>query len=1168
MFMIDNSKPKKHPLAEKEEKILEFWKEKKIFQKTLEKPSPKGEFVFYEGPPTANGRPGIHHIVARAFKDALPRYKTMQGFHVRRKGGWDTHGLPVELEVEKTHGFKSKKDIENYGVAKFNKECKENVWKYVDEWEKFTDRIGYWVDQDNPYITYQNSYMESLWWVMKQVNDKGLLYKDYRIVPWCPRCGTALSSHELAQGYVDVRDLAVTIKLKLKDRPDTYILTWTTTPWTLPGNVALAVGEDISYVEVLVEGLKYILAETLIEKIFPENKDLKIISKFFGEKLAGLEYEPLYPFLKDVLSSKEIIKLEKAFRIYTADFVTTTDGTGIVHIAPMYGVDDFNLGTKVGLPKHHLVNDSGHFMEYTGFLAGRFVKNEETTVEIIKDLAHRGLLLSKEKYGHSYPHCWRCKTPLIYFARDSWYIRMSDLRNKLIKENKKINWEPSHIRDGRFGEWLSEVKDWAISRERYWGTPLPVWQTEDGGERLVVDSLETLRTRSLNSGNKYFVMRHGGTEGNKKEIVSYKHESSDHITEEGRIGVNKTAKSLRNKKIDLIFSSPFVRTMETAREIASVLNIPESMIIIDERIKEINPGKFDGDDWNKYHKAMYASGPDWFNSTMPSGESLSDVQKRIGSFLYEIEEKYRDKNILIVTHGGPAWIFHVVAGLYMPENRTYELPGTNVFVNNFKRFENAEVRELPFSPLPHNKDFSIDLHKPYIDEIVLRSDSGKKMYRVKEVMDVWFDSGAMPFAQDHYPYENKKYVDKIGFPADFISEAIDQTRGWFYTLHAIGVLLGKGAAFKNVICLGHILDKDGKKMSKSVGNVVNPWEMMDKYGVDALRFWMYSVNQPGDSKNFDEKTVDEIVKRLFNIISNVYSFYELYADKNSDREISEPKTENILDKWILSRLAELIDLTTKKLDDYKLFEPTRAMREFTDDLSTWYIRRSRDRFKSDDMSDKGAALSTTRYVLYVVAKLLAPFTPFYAEDLFGKIKSKSDSESVHLSDWPKTRKIDQNLLENMKEVRRLVTIGLEQRSKANIKVRQPLLGAKIKSQKTKLDDGFLGLIKDELNIKEISYADIQSDIEIDLTINEALRKEGIARDLIRSIQELRKSEGLTVGDKVALLLDSDEKSKELIRLFIHDIKKITLVIGVEYTNLPRASELKIEEYTFKIGFKK
>lgn len=1166
--MTDPIEPKPVPkskVVESEEKTLAFWKEADIFKKTLEKPAPKGEFVFFEGPPTANGRPGIHHIEARAFKDAIPRYKTMQGFHVRRKGGWDTHGLPVELEVEKTHGFKSKKDIEAFGVDKFNAECKKSVWKYVDEWEKFTDRIGYWVDQDNPYITYENSYIESLWSVFKEIGDKDLVYKDYRIVPWCPRCGTALSSHELAQGYADVKDLSVYVAFKMTAE-DAYFLAWTTTPWTLPGNVALAIGADVDYGYVTCEGKTYVVAVERVATVFA-GKEHTIDKVVKGKELVGSTYEPLYLFLKANLSVTEREKLPKAFQIYAADFVTTTDGTGIVHIAPMYGVDDFNLGTQVGLPKHHLVSDSGNFFDYTGFLAGRFVKDETTTVEIIKDLAHKGQLFKKEKYEHSYPHCWRCKTPLIYFARDSWYIRMSEVKKKLVKENEGINWEPSHIKEGRFGEWLKDVKDWAISRERYWGTPLPIWQTEDGSERLFVGSIETLRERAMSSGNRYFIMRHGESSGNVTETVSYKHETQDHLTDLGKEQALKTAKTLKKQNIDIIISSPFLRTAETARIVAQTLGLPESSIIFDPRIREINPGSFDGKNWKEYHEAMYSTGPDWFDSGMPGGETLRDVQKRVGEFMYEIEERYKGKNILIFTHGGPAWVFHVVAGLHTPENRRYQKADTHVFVNDFKRFNNAEVRELPFAPLPHDKDFSVDLHKPYIDSIVLKSDSGKPMRRVKEVMDVWFDSGAMPFAQDHYPFENKKYVDKVGYPADFISEAIDQTRGWFYTLHAVGVLLGRGKAYKNVICLGHILDKEGKKMSKSVGNVVNPWDMIEKYGVDALRFWMYSVNQPGDSKNFDEKTVDEIVKRLFNMLGNVLTFYELYADLSTHSTLATASSKNVLDQWIVARLSSLSALCTDKLDDFKLLEPTRAIREFVDDLSTWYVRRSRERFKSDDLVDKKAALETTRFVLLTLSKLMAPFTPFYAEFLYGKTKSDIDPESVHLAAWPKLPKADESVISNMAEVRRLVTLGLEQRSKANIKVRQPLASLSIKSKT--LGAEFIELIKDEVNVKQVNVnVALADDVLLDTVVSESLRKEGVVRDLIRAIQELRKTEGLTVGDKVVLLLESDEKAKELVHAFIHDVKKVTLVTGVEYAHLPHAPELAIEEYRFKIGFRK
>jgi len=1115
---MENTNREKSERALREERILQFWKENKVFEKTLEKESPEGEFVFFEGPPTANGRPGIHHIEARSFKDAVPRYRTMRGFHVGRKGGWDTHGLPVELEVEKQLGLKSKKEIDEYGIAKFNEECKRSVWKYVDEWIQFTDRMGYWVDIPNAYVTYHNSYIEALWGVLAHVENRGLLYKDYKVLPWCPRCGTALSSHELAQGYADVKDLSVYTKFKIKDFDKAYFLAWTTTPWTLPGNVALAVGKDINYVEAKVGEEILVLAK---ERLSVLGDGYEIVAEHKGSEMVGMEYEPLYPFLKDSYKGEG---LEKAFKVYEADFVTTTDGTGIVHTAVMYGQDDFVLGTKLGLPKHHTVDDTGHFKSEAGFLAGKFVKDEETAVDIIKDLAHRGLLFKKEKYEHSYPHCWRCKTPLIYYARDSWYIAMSKLRDELVKENEKINWEPDYIKDGRFGEWLREIKDWAISRERYWGTPLPVWVNSDGTKRIVVDSIETLKKYVKKSGNKYFVMRHGGTEGNAKEIVSYKNEANDHLTEDGKKGVANSAQNLKAQNIDLIVTSPFVRTKETAEIVRAELGLPENAVVVDERLKEINPGEYDGQSWNDYHNYINEKGGrKWFEGGIPGGESLRDVGKRVGDCLYELEAKYKDKKILLVTHGGVAWLTHVVSGLHMPEGKEYERAGTHVFVEDFRRYDNAEVRELAFAYLPHNENFELDLHRPYIDEIVLEKD-GEEYRRTKEVMDVWFDSGAMPFAQN---------PGNVVFPADFISEAIDQTRGWFYTLHAVGVLMGRGAAYKNVICLGHILDKDGKKMSKSVGNVVNPWEMMDKYGVDTLRLWMYSVNQPGDSKNFDERTVDEISKRVFNLLDNVYSFYELYRDRDLESD-EMPNPKNILDQWIIARLSELVALMTEKLDNYKLLEPVREMREFIDDLSTWYLRRSRERLKEGDKEAK----QTLYFALREISKLLAPLAPFMAEELYQKLRVASDKESVHLESWPKNREPRSEVVSQMSEVRKLASLALEARSKANIKVRQPLGKLTVKS--LKLREGYVEILKDEINVKEVLENSSQADeVQLDTNITSQLEEEGRLREVIRTVQDWRKEKGLKPGERAQY--DVSQNEREIFAKYADEINKITNV---------------------------
>ncbi|OGJ01554.1 hypothetical protein A3G53_00010 [Candidatus Nomurabacteria bacterium RIFCSPLOWO2_12_FULL_44_11] len=958
---------KKSDAALREEKILEFWRANRIFEKSLEQTKKGKEFIFYEGPPTANAKPAIHHLEARAFKDAIPRYKTMQGFHVRRKAGWDTHGLPVELQVEKKLGLNSKKAIEKYGVAKFNQECRKSVWEYVDVWNKFTERMGYWLDQENAYATYNNDYIESVWNVVAEADKQKLLYKDYKVVPWCPRCGTVLSSHELAQGYEDIKDLSITAKFKVKGQENTYFLAWTTTPWTLPGNVALAIGSKIRYVKFKPTDTKetYILAKDFLVKLFPNfnGAELGFLS---SSDLVGLEYEPLFPFLKEQLEKKGE-STEKAFKVYAADFVNTEDGTGIVHTAVMYGQDDFELGTKVGLPKHHLVDPEGKFIKGTGFLEGRFVREERDgkptmAIDIIKDLQERNLFFKKEYYTHSYPHCWRCKTALIYYARDSWYIEVSDpkIKKHLISENKKINWEPKYIREGRFGEWLREIKDWAISRERYWGTPLPVWICEKCGERRVIGSIQEL--------------------------------------EKNAYGQDKT--------------------------------------------------------------------------------------------------------------------------------------------------------------FPKNEKGELDLHRPYIDEMTLKCNCGGEMRRTKEVMDVWLDSGSMPFAQDHYPFS----VKEINYPADFICEAIDQTRGWFYTLHAIGILMGKGKAYKNVICLGHLLDATGKKMSKSLGNIVDPWEAMDKYGADTLRLWMYSVNQPGESKNFDEKTVALLNQQIFGLLYNVLAFYELYRDKKIETN-EKPNSKNILDQWILARLNELIKLTTENLNNYKLLEPTRALRDFVGDLSTWYLRRSRERIKDGDKEAK----QTLYFLLKTLAQVMAPFAPFAAENIWLRLKTKEDEESVHLTEWPHFAKVSRGaaeVLKNMEEVRTIVSLGLEARQRAKIQVRQPL--GELKVESLKLSSEYIELIKDELNVKQVV---VGNEFKLSTDLSHDLKQEGSYRGLLRAIQDLRKKMNLTPRDIISLVIETNDEGKKLIQKFEQDMKKVVLASKIELKNTD-GEEIKIGELVFKIKIAK
>ncbi len=1173
----------KSKFSQKEEEILAFWNENKIFQKSLDKESPKGEFVFYDGPPTANGMPGIHHLIPQSFKDVIPRYKTMQGFHVRRKGGWDTHGLPVELLVEKELGLKSKKEIEIYGVAKFNQKCRESVWKHIDVWYKYRDRVGYWVDKDNPYVTYHNDYIESLWNVVSKINDKKLLYKDYKVVPWCPRCGTGLSSHELAQGYQDVKDLSVYVKFKIKslglkalgleEKDNAYFLAWTTTPWTLPGNVALAVGKDIKYdlVQSTEDSEWYIVAKDLNGLDFYKSKPGLVISDktFLGKDLVGLEYEPLFPFLQDQLPVSEKAKFKNAFKVYPADFVNTTDGTGIVHTAVMYGQDDFALGTKVGLPKHHLVKEDGTFKDGCGFLSGRFVKEVDANgkptlaVDIVDDLKKRNLFFKQENYKHSYPHCWRCKTPLIYYARDSYYIKMSSLRSKLLSENKKINWEPSYIKDGRFGEWLKDVKDWAISRERYWGTPLPLWATDDagkkGGETMVVDSIETLRKFVKKSGNKYFLMRHGEATHNLKNVLSSDTEEKHPLTPKGREDVENSVAKIKKNKIDLIIHSPLLRAKETAEIISKALDVPMQE---DKRLREEDFGDLSGKPWSEFEK-IYPTFEDRLYKRYDGAETVIEIKKRVGEFIYEIENTYKDKNILIVTHDGPAKLLKCVEqGILDKDIRAIYKPGENFL-------EVGELAPLDFVQLPHDEEYRLDLHKPYIDEIKLISKKGKEMTRVKEVMDVWFDSGAMPFAQDHYLFDSA-HNKPLVYPADFISEAIDQTRGWFYTLLAVGVLMGKGTPYKNVICLGHLNDKDGKKMSKSVGNVIDPWQMIEKYGVDALRLWMYSVNQPGEPKNFDEKTVDEIVKKYFNLLANVLSFYEMHRDKSLEsNEIPQSNSiaKNILDVWIITRLSELVAGATKNMDSYKVLEPVREIRGFIEDLSTWYLRRSRDRFRDGDVDAK----KTLYFVLKTVAKVLAPFAPFYAEYLYGQLRAESDPISVHLESWPQKElritNYELRILEEMKEVRKIVSQAMEIRQRENIKVRQPL--SKLFLKKYNIDEKFISLIKDEINVKEIIQDQTGNEIKIglDTIITPELKEEGIVREFIRNLQDLRKEKGYEANDRAELYVSSNEEFKKLVKKYEGEIKK---VVGLTEISFVRVAEthMELEGFTMEVGFQK
>lgn len=841
----------------REKDVLDFWKSNSIFEKSVKKNEGKETFSFYDGPPTANGKPHIGHILTRVMKDIIPRYKTMKGYHVLRKAGWDTHGLPVELEVEKLLGIDGKQEIEKYGIEPFIKKCKESVWKYKGEWEKMSDRVGYWVDMETPYITYDDNYIESVWWSLKKVFEAGLLYKGHKIVPYCPRCGTALSSHEVAQGYKNVKEKSVFVKFRVKGEENTYFLAWTTTPWTLPSNVALCMNPKEDYVKIFANGEYYILAEALAASLFEE---YETVDRKKGAEYERSEYIPLFDFYSGD---------KKAFYVTCDGYVTLTDGTGIVHIAPAFGEDDAKVGRKYDLPFVQMVDERGKFVEETGDLAGVFCKDGDK--HVIDKLKQNNLLFKELMFEHSYPFCWRCDTPLLYYARSTWFIKMTEVRDRLLKNNATVNWMPPTIGTGRMGNFLENVIDWGISRERYWGTPLPVWVCEDCGEIHVIGSKDELRAMS-------------GLEGD------------------------------------------------------------------------------------------------------------------------------------------------------------------------------------------------IELHKPYIDEVKVKCPKCHgTMKRTPEVIDCWYDSGSMPFAQWHYPFENKDIFEKQ-YPADFISEAVDQTRGWFYTLLAISTLIFDKAPFKNCIVLGHVNDKDGIKMSKHKGNVVDPWSVLDKQGADAVRWYFYTSSAPWLPSRFSAENVSEAQRKFMGTFWNTYAFFVLYADIDkfdpTKYSLKDAKL-TLMDKWILSGLNTLVDFVDKCLDEYKITESARAIQDFTDNLSNWYVRRSRERYWGSDMTDdKIAAYTTLHHVLVTLAKISAPYVPFMAEEIYQNLVRNFDAaaeESVHLCSFPVADKAYENvaLEEDMKFVLDAVAVGRVARNKSNIKNRQPLQKIYISTDRKVNDEEILTLVKDELNIKEI-----------------------------------------------------------------------------------------------------
>jgi isoleucyl-tRNA synthetase len=1131
-----------------EKKILKFWKVNKIFEKSIKQRAKSNNFVFYEGPPYANALPGIHHFLARALKDIICRYKTMQGFKVLRKAGWDTHGLPTEMEVEKKLGIRTKKEIEKLGIKKFTEECKKNVFTYKKEWEKFTERIGHWLDLENPYVTCENDYIESVWWIVQQIYQRGLLYKDYKVVPYCPRCGTSLSSHEAAQGYKKIKEPAIYIKLKIKDLKfkNSYLLVWTTTPWTLPGNVAVAVNPNFTYARVKVNNENLILAKERIEVCGSKGE---IIQEFRGKDLLGLEYEPLFPV--ESLT-------ERTYYLIAGDFVSLEEGTGLVHIAPAFGEEDMAVGKEKNLPVILNVDEEGKFKKSVKKWAGIYVKEADPL--IILNLKKRGLLFKEEKYLHDYPFCWRCSSPLLYYAKQSWFINMQKVKKELIRNNQKINWIPSHLKEGRFGEWLREIKDWAFSRERYWGTPLSIWQCKKCKRVEVIGGKQNLANQKFTS-NRYFILRHGQSRRNVDKIVAcWPEKVLIPLTKKGKSQIKEVAKKLKKKRIDLIFSSDLLRTKQTAEIISEELGIKPKF---DKRIRELNLGTFNGqpiektgrfwDPERKLSRVEYYLKR--FKIKAPKGESWLDSKKRMYQFLKEIDRKYQNKNILIISHENPITMLEGAAKGFSREEIIKYRDRSHIRV--------GELRKLDFKLWPYNHQEELDFHRPYIDEVrFLCPQCQNLMERVPEVIDCWFDSGSMPFAQYHYPFENQE-LHKEQFPADYISEAIDQTRGWFYTLLAISTLLDKGPAYKNVISVGHVLDEKGEKMSKSKGNVVKPWPIVEKYGADATRWYFFTVNQPGDAKLFKEMDIEEGLKRFLITFWNCYTFFETYGIKpKTHPPAGRLKSRNILDKWIISKLNGLILDATNYLNKYDVAFAARAIENFIiEDFSQWYIRRSRKRFQGPETKKElKEASETLNYVLI-------------SEEVYKSLIKKG---SVHLEDWPKTEKklLDKELEEKMRRVREIVNLGLKERARLGIKVRQPLRKLTVGKLAKGLDPELIRLIKEELNVKSLRHEITLVDkIKLDETITVELKEEGMIREVIRQIQEMRKKAGYKPRRRILVRYSGTPNLNKILNKNKNFIRKEAKVKNFRLGKKPKQvfdieREIKVDSQTLWLAIKK
>lgn len=1146
-------------VAKREEAMQAFWAEHDIFRKSIETPAgaaPVGDFVFYDGPPFATGLPHYGHILAGSIKDAIPRFWTMNGKRVRRNWGWDCHGLPVENLIEKKLGLATKKDIEDYGIQKFNESSRDVVMEYADDWRKIIPRMGRFVDMEADYKTMDSTYTESVWWVFKSLHEKGLVYEGFKSMHLCPRCGTTLSNFEVNQGYKDIKDLSVFVELPLADEENTSLIVWTTTPWTLPGNMAAAIHNDYDYatVEIAHEDTtkKVIIAKDRVEGVL-KDREYKIVETRKGSELVGKSYQP--PF--EYLSTQDFEGKEHAWKIHHADYVEIgEEGTGAVHIAPAYGDDDMRLAQDNNVPIMHHVDDAGHFMDFVTDFAGLLVKPKDdadaeinhmdTDIEIIRALAARGVLFGKEKITHSYPHCWRCETPLLNYATTSWFIEVTKIKDKLVEANATVKWVPDHVGSNRFGKWLEGARDWAVSRQRYWGAPLPIWTNPVTGDHHVCGSLADIQALVPKSGNEYFVARHGESVSNVEGFLNGSVDTKNPITEKG-IEQAKQAVASLPADIDYIFVSPLQRTQETAQYIAKGLCLAAEQVITDERLRESGMGELEGEQGAK-KESVFVSPEQEYLESKSGMESLQQVRVRMGDFLYDIEKKYQGKKILVLSHGDPLCMLESVSkGLDMKDS-------LRVFDNYY---QNAEVRPLPFVPMPHNDGYELDFHRPYIDDIELY-EGETKLERVLDVFDCWFESGSMPYAQHHHPFSQIEDFAKANFPAQFIAEGLDQTRGWFYSLIVIGTALFGKAPFENVIVNGTVLAEDGAKMSKSLQNYPDPMDVANTAGADAMRFYLLSSpGIKGEDFSFLEKEVLEIQRKNIGRLHNVLAMYEMFAN---DTKASDDSS-NVLDRWIIARTNTLVTEVTAGYTNYELDKATRPVTDFIDDLSVWYLRRSRDRFKGEDEVSKNEAIATLRQVLQTLSLVIAPVMPFYAEYLWQAVKSADDSQSVHLGKWPQAGVIDADVLLAMEQVREVVTSALEARTKSGIKVRQPIASVFGPAIPQEMEH----VVLDELNAK--AYEVTEAAIGIDTELTPALQAEGSVRDLMRAIQGKRKTEGLEPQDEIVLQVHATDDGKQAIANHQELLMKTVGATAIEYVE-SAAQEVQAGVLQFSFDIKR